>query len=461
MGLNSAEVLQAGVGEVGPGPRRERALVPWVRGLLVLGVLGLLARALLVMVSIGSHDMLTWQSFAAQITQTSIGHLYDTNWLFNHPPLMGLFASLAYSLSQWASVPFPWLFKAPMLGADLATACLLYWSYKQRGPLLAALLFAVFCWNPVSFLISSYHGNTDSLCASLLLLAAVLMDLKLAFWAGLALAGSINVKLVPVLLILPLLACVDGKRQALRFIAGLSLGVIPFLPYLIGHWAGFYAHALAYRSYSGVWGIGLIATKLASTRRLVGSGSQFVALWTEWGTSVVLLWPVLLALLQRLGRARMSARQIAATTMLGFIVLTPGWGVQYLVYPAALLFAVSLNGAVWYSLAAGAYLHVTYMSQLQVGRPYFSDSGFGESALAQFLGGIAWATAARVVVDLLRLRQVHPLPVLFAPGQRSEARAPFEALRAVLGGRGLPRPPLPSAAHRQPPEPAQGASRLD
>jgi hypothetical protein len=433
-------MLQAGDGQTGRGSSGERARVPWVRGLLGLGVLAMLARVLLVITSVGSNDMLTWQSFATQITQTSIGQVYDTDALFNHPPLMGLFASLAYSLSQWAHVPFPWLFKAPMLAADLATACLLYWTYKQRGPLLAAVLFALFCWNPVSFLISSYHGNTDSLCASLLLLAAVLMDLRLAFWAGLALAGSINVKLVPVLLILPLLACVDGKRQALRFIAGLSIGVVPFLPYLIGHWTGFYEHVLAYRSYPGVWGISLIAAKLASTPRLGGTGRKLFALWVHWGTLVVLLWPLSLALLQRLRRAPMSARQIAACTMLGFLVLTPGWGVQYLVYPAALLFAVSLNGAVWFCLAAGAYLHVTYVSLLKGGHPYFSDFGFGESATGQFLGGLAWVMAARVVVDLLRLRQVHALPTLPAPGEQAEPRAPLRALRAVLGRRGGPSP---------------------
>jgi hypothetical protein len=401
--------------------------VSWVGAVLALGVLGLLARVPLVLASIGSNDMPTWEAFASEINQTSIGHLYDTNTLFNHPPLMGLFASTAYSLAQWLGVPFAWLFKAPMLLADFATACLLYWSYRRRGPLVSAAVFALFCCNPVSLLISSYHGNTDSLCASLLLLCAVLMDLRLGFFAGLALAASINVKLVPVLLILPMFACASSKRQAVFFMSGLSLGVIPFLPYLIGHWAGFYEHVLAYRSYPNAWGIGLLAAKLATTPRITRSGTRLVELWMEWGTLVVLLWPALLALSQRVRKAPASARQLAACTMLGFLVVTPGWGVQYLVYPAALLFAVSLNGAVWYSVVAGFYLHVTYLSLRRGGVPFFSDFGYGESATGVFLGGLAWVMAVRILVDLLRLRRAHGLPAL--PARIARGREPWAASR--------------------------------
>lgn len=411
------------------GASSEGAHRLWRWGLLALGVLALGARVPMVLQSIGSNDMLTWQAFAAEINRTSIGHLYDTNTLFNHPPLMGLFAGIAHSLAAWLGLPFAWLFKAPMLLADVATACLLYWAHRRRGPLAAAAVFALFCWNPVSFLISSYHGNTDSLCASLLLLCAVLMDLKLAFWGGLALAASINVKLVPVLLILPMLACVSSMRQATRFVAGLALGVLPFLPYLIGHWAGFYEHVLSYRSYPNVWGIGLLAAKLSTTPRVARSGQKLLELWVQWGTLVVLLWPALLALGQRVRRTPVSARQLAACTMLGFLVITPGWGVQYLVYPAALLFAASLNAGVWYSLAAGAYLHVTYLSLRRPGVPFFSDFSHGETATGVFLGGLAWAIALRTLVDLLRLREVHALP------EATPQSSSFRALRERLARR--------------------------
>jgi hypothetical protein len=455
MGLKLAEIRQTTAGDPTGQVllRHERA---FVRVLLGLGVVALLSRIFLVVQSIGSNDMLTWRAFAVQISKTSIGQVYDTNTLFNHPPLMGLFASLCYSLSSWTHIPFDWLFKAPMLLADLGTACLLYWSYGQRRPLYAAGVFALFCCNPVSFLISSYHGNTDSLCASLLLVAAVLMDLRRTFWAGLALAASINVKLVPVLLILPMLACVADRRQAMRFMAGLSIGVIPFLPYLIGHWTGFYEHVLAYRSYPNVWGIGLIAAKIAGTPRLTRAGLKMVELWLTWGTLCVLLWPAALALFQRFRQKPLSARQLAACTMLGFLVITPGWGVQYMVYPAALVFAVSLNGAVWYSLAAGAYLHVTYVSLLRSGRPFFSDFGYGENATGQFLGGLAWVMAARVLVDLLRLRQVHALPALPARFTSSAEALPgasrLPALRTFFGGSKVAKlsqgaePPPPTAA---------------
>ncbi len=431
--MKSAENRGAGASPpLESGARGERFRALGAKLLLAVGALALCARVPLVLTSIGSNDMPTWQSFGSQIAATSVGHLYDTHPLFNHPPLMGLFASLTYSLSRWTGAPFEWLFKAPMLLADAASACLLYWSWRRRNPLTAALVFAAFCCNPVSFQISSYHGNTDSLCASLLLACALLLDLQLFFAAGLALAASINVKLLPVVLILPMLGCAGGRKSAARFVGGLSLGVIPFLPYLLWHWQGFYEHALAYRSYANSWGIGLIGSKLSTTPHLRKFGVRLAVLWVEWGARVVLLGPALLGLAQHFRRHPVSAREVAAASMLAFVVLTPGWGIQYLVYPAALLFAVSLSGGVWYSLAAGAYAYVTYASLWRGGRPYFSDFSYGENLTGQFIGGIAWVMATRVLYDVLRLGGVHPLPGAGLTQPLSETRVGAR-VRAWLG----------------------------
>jgi Glycosyltransferase family 87 len=391
-----------------PADGRERRRAALIRGLIGVGIAALLLRLVVIRSSIGSNDMLTWESFAKEIVRTSVGTLYDHNPEFNHPPLMGLFASLAYRLSRSVGVPFEWLFKAPMVLADLGAACLIHRSWKPRGELYAAVAFAAFCANPVSILISAYHGNTDSLCASLMLLAAVLMDMRRLFAAGLALAASINVKLVPVLLIVPLLAQAGSWRQALKYLLGLALGVIPFAPYLIWHWIGFYQHALAYRSYPNVWGIGLLGSRLAGTPHVSRLGRNLVQLWLTYGTAVVLAWPLLLAALRRLGWRGFGAREIAACSLVGFLVLTPGWGIQYVVYPVALLFAVSLEGAVWYTLVAGAYAGVSYASVWTGKRPYFSDFGYGETATATLLGSLAWIITARILFELLRLRRRPP-----------------------------------------------------
>lgn len=387
-------------------PERTRIVA---QRLLGLGVLALVARVVVAGVSIGSNDMTTWREFAEQITRTSVGQLYDEHEFFNHPPLMGFLASALYSVSQWSGVSFDHLFKAPMILADLASGVLLYKCYERRGDVRAALVFALFCCSPISILIAAYHGNSDSLCASLVLLAAVLMDARRAFWSGLALAAAINVKLIPVLLIVPLSSCVRDRRAGLTFFAGLSIGVIPFVPYLLEHWDGFSKHVLAYRSSAKNWGITYSLYKLGSVGGVVGKACLGIArFWRAQGYLAVLAWPVVLAVVQRYKRPGWSAQQLALFALLGFLVLTPGWGVQYLVYPVALLFAVSIEHAVLYSLASGLFAFLLYAALWTGDVPFYSNFFVGLPGPALMFGVVAWLVVARALHKLMGSRHQDP-----------------------------------------------------
>jgi hypothetical protein len=383
-----------------------------INALFLVGVAGLMARVFLVGISVGSNDMLTWRSFARKTAEHGIGWMYDSVSLFNHPPLMGLFASAAHRLSEHSeALRFDWLFKAPMVLADLLSATLLWWTWRRRSALVGAAVFALFCWNPASILISAYHGNSDALCASLMLAAAVLMDSGLPFGAGLALAASINVKLLPVFLIVPLLACARGPRGALRCAIGLMLGVIPFLPFLLWHWEGFYEHVLAYRSYPKIWGITHLALHVREVPGLLSFGTWLFEFWRHHGTAFVLLGPCVLAALKVSGRQTWSAREMLAASVLYFVVITPGWGVQYAVYPVPLLFAAYRAGAIGYGLIAGVYAACIYAVLWTGTVPLFSEFTRGDDRLGRAVGCVAWLVAARVCYQLLR-RQPEPPPEL-------------------------------------------------
>ncbi|HWO08563.1 MAG TPA: glycosyltransferase 87 family protein [Polyangiaceae bacterium] len=380
------------------------------QALLALAALAFMARAFVIVMSVGSNDMTTWLGFAEKISETSVGQLYDEHKMFNHPPLMGLFASAAYDLSRVIGVRFEWLFKAPLLLADVACAWLLFLNWQSRGIRRAAAVVALFAWNPASILIGAYHGNTDALCVSFMLLSAILMDRALAFWSGLALAAAINVKLIPVLLIVPLWVCVRDRQGALRFLAGLSIGALPFLPYMIGHWHGFYQHVLSYRSNPRLWGIPFILAQLQDVEHVGTAALALAKFWAKKGTLALLCWPVLLAWWRRKRQPDFGARELGACTLLGFMVLTPGWGVQYLVYPVPLLFAVNVELALWYSTLAGLNAFALYASLWTGGVPWYSDFFRGEPFGPLAFGCLVWAVAARLAFALLRRRQ--PAPAL-------------------------------------------------
>jgi hypothetical protein len=380
-----------------PWPQLEKSLV---LALLAFGGLALLARVFVVTSSIGSNDMQTWTGFASRIYRRGVGELYDHVPLFNHPPLMGHFSSAAYALTKWTGIPFAWLFKTPMVLADLGAALLLYRGWRERGPIIAALVFAAYCANPVSILISAYHGNTDSLCASLILLSAVLMDRGRAFGAGLALAASINVKLIPVILIAPIGACVRDRKQALAYLGGLAIGALPFVPYLIWHWQGFYEHALAYRSRPKVWGITFLSARLATAPHVGEVGTAITDFWVKRGSLAVLGWPLLVAALRRLRGPRFSAREVATATVLGFLAFAPGFGIQYLVYPVALLFSVGLAPGLWYSAFAGLHAVVMYVTLWTGTRPFFSDF-LGNQGTGRQMAVLSWLISVRLLFEVV------------------------------------------------------------
>ena len=60
--------------------------------------------------------------------------------------------------------------------------------------------------------------------------------------------------------------------------------------------------------------------------------------------------------------ARWNAYQLGAIGCALFLVLTPGFGVQYLIYVCPLLFAVSLGWAIGYATLAGVFAGLVYYS---------------------------------------------------------------------------------------------------
>ena len=182
------------------------------------------------------------------------------------------------------------------------------------------------------------------------------------FWGGLALAAAINVKLIPILFILPLLGTYHEWRRAWRFFVGLSIGVIPFIPVLIGEGRKFYYHAIAYGSAATYWGINFFLIESLSDPHLkrvvniIGSEYYVKGRW-------LIIAAVLLMTLRARRTKRFNCYTLGAGTGALFMILTPGFGIQYLLLMLPLLYAVGRPlPATIYSLLTGAFLFFAYLA---------------------------------------------------------------------------------------------------
>jgi hypothetical protein len=383
---------------------------------VAVGLLGFWARVAVARGSVGSNDMRTWTEFARLINTHGLGHVYDTEEGFNHPPLMGLMAAALAKASVATGIRPDLLFKAPSLVADALSAGLVYAAWRRHSVRLGVIAFALFCWSPPSILVTAYHGNTDSICAAFALLAAVLVDSERPMSGGLALGASVNVKLIPVILIPLLLSSAGAPKKALRFLAGLSAGAIPFLPVLLWHWKGYYQHALVYRSNFGHWGITGILTQLTAVPRIVDVANPLDAYWVRTGARYIVLVSCVFAVINLVTR-RWSAKELTACGFGSFLALTPGWGVQYLAYLTPALFAVNIGYGVAYSVVAGAYAFLLYFANWTGERPLLSVFPANDPVGVQSVGYCAWVVVIFAVIHLAKNARG-------SRGVRSDDRAP-------------------------------------
>jgi hypothetical protein len=354
--------------------------------------------------SLGSNDIFTWEIFGRWIAQRGLFDLYAYNTTFNHPPLPGYYSAAAIALADWLHVPFPIVFKLPIVCRDAIVAFLLFKLWRRRrDDLTGWTAAAMYAWALTPILVSSYHGNTDSVAAAAWLLSVYLATEHGAdFAAGLALAAAINVKLIPILGIPAALACYRSRKSVMRFCNGLALGLLPFLPVVVVVGAAFYRNAIVYSSNFDAWGLPGIAILLARSPGVFGQvGSALAALCISLGKPLIIL-AVLASVAWSRWKSAIDPYALAALAPALFLALTPGFGVQYTQYLCPLLYAASIRDGTVYATLSGLFIGLVYIMFWTGTFPWRSFHSSGFPMPSPILGLIAWVALLVIIRRLWR-----------------------------------------------------------
>jgi len=375
-----------------------------LRTLWVLIGTALVARLTIVALSIGSNDIVYWKTFADSIRKVGILQTYRDIGIFNHPPLAGYWAAAMGWLSASVGIPFPPLFKIAPFVADLATAWLLWRCTRPRGPVVALALAAAFLWSPIAILVSCFHANTDPILAGLLLLAALAADAERPLTAGLVLAAALNVKIVAVFAAPVILLRPATWRDRFRTCAAASVAIVPFLPVLLGAGKAFLHNGVAYNSNPDEWGIIYMLRHLGDVHNIGPFFLHAMGLYQLIGRWPILLAAVAIGIVARGGRR--SATEATTLVLAAFLVLAPGFGLQYTAWVLPLLFFVApLRTAIAYSLAGGAFLALTYIHFWQGKLPAMSWFTTVYPPGAAIFGFVAWLILAGYLARSLWTRK--------------------------------------------------------
>jgi len=371
-----------------------------------LAVAGLLVRILLALVSEGSNDVGIWNLWATLLEQRSLTDMYSSVEGFNHPPLIALWSLAALRLARETGLRFAILLKVPSLIAEGCASYLLWRIWRSVGSLTAAAAVAAFAWNLDSILVSGFHGNTDPICAMLCLASAIFIQRQAFFVGGLSLAAALNVKLIPLLLIIPLLLQSRTRRQALAFLAALALGGVPFLPFLVSAGEGFYRHAIAYNSIPDNWGIGFFLNSSEQNPRFAAAAARIAPIYHTYTRYLIMGACAILGAWGR--RCRWSAYRISFLCLATFLILTPGFGVQYTVYVVPLLFAINVRRALAYSFASGFFIFSVYVNFGMRGFPWRSEFSANFPLPTSLFGLVAWMVLIAIVARELASEESCP-----------------------------------------------------
>jgi uncharacterized membrane protein len=334
----------------------------WRTALALAGVAAL-GRLIPAVLAYGTSDVMTWELLGRLLLT---GENFYATELHNWPALWIYFCSAAVLVHDATGLPFFTLIKLPAIAADTAMTLLIYRiSLVQKQP--ATLLALAYALNPVSILISGYHGQFDSLMLAPTLLAVFLFGRGARSISALALGLGIWFKPVPLLLLPVLLPRLRTWRERVMFallaVAPATLGT---LPYLITWPEDVAANFLGYSSWFGQWGFpviwmigefvinGTVPWWLPDPEH-ISAPLHAIYLASRW-----LLLAALAGTWWAIYRHRMELLRAISTVFAVFYVVTGGFGVQYLLW--IIPFATARRDRwLWpFTIAATALLIVAY-----------------------------------------------------------------------------------------------------
>jgi len=277
----------------------------------------------------GTNDVRYWETFTKTRAEAGGMELYYRVHIFNHPPFMIHWLEFLDLLKVLTGLSFPFLLRMPAILADFGSVILVG---RLLGPRLRQATvrraWYLLAAAPPSFLISGFHGNTDSMMVFFVLLCIWLLVERYPAWlAGLAWGMSMNIKVVPILLAPVLFLWLPGwKKKPLFFLAAGGFWLFASLPFIARDPFFILYRFFTYGSGYGHWGLSRLTAWMPGEYRWVDW------LFEDWGKYVMFGFIGLVAVVMNRRPAKPALFDQCGVAFLLFLVLTPGFGVQYLAW---------------------------------------------------------------------------------------------------------------------------------
>lgn len=328
---------------------RTRRRPPTNSVLVAVAVLAIGVRLLLAAAFHGNYDEDSFEIVAGIMRRG--GNVYAETSRYNYSPLWAHILLVLSYASDLTSVPFHFGVRAFGTAVDVADAVVVGLIGKRIGGWKPSTGFALYLINPITLLLTGYHGQFENL-AVLPLLICLWLYLRSSGvpskgWIWVLGTFALVVKHVMVFGVWTVFVYVFGWKRAI--IASLAAGatvLLFFLPYLPAGRGGIMQNVLLYASVPHYFGLGLF------TPGNLGMGIFLLAMAA---------WPMIAKRYLPLERAL----QGSSVALVGLI---PGFGIQYLLIPVPFATPLASFEFMSYSFSAATFLLLN-PANLNVGDP--------------------------------------------------------------------------------------------
>jgi len=318
--------------------------------------------------------------------------------LHGHDPLTSLpkyqwnflpFSAYLFAAEAKTGVSWEYASKFLPVACDVATIALIGQLVRSAAHRRnAQLLYAL---SPLAIMISAWHGQLEPISIALGLSALLLARRQQVLAAGLVAGFAIASKSWPVLFLPGVLLYVPWRRwwQVVLGAGVVLVGWLLIIPLALhDSLKNAVKIILSYRSFSGSWGWSGVLRYAHLTG--FGYGGHNVNTVQRIGTILTVL-AVVAVIAVFWARLRRPPEDITVAILLGFLIATAGGAPQYLLWPAALLYALRRPAGYIYLLLASAWVTLFYFYAFDAG---LSMKGWPGVALEALSIGIMIAALA-------------------------------------------------------------------
>ena len=329
----------------------------WLKYVVRAAAAAFAVKIYLALTTYGTNDVLSWELFLTTSRLYGGMGLYYRVEQFNHPPFVIHLLSCLGFLRDLTHIPFPFWLRLPAILADVA-ALILVWRILTIADLpnrdSRAVFLMALC--PTSIMTSGFHGNTDALMISLILLTVYLIESNAPVWvAGIAMGLAINVKATPVICLPSILLYLsNNQRRAVFFAVAATTFLVTSYPYVLEDPLFIIVRVFGYSSISGQWGLSRIFTLLLP---------DFVPSASLLGINlpkIALVATIMAGSLWMNRRFRPSLFVQLGFIMFIFMSLAPGFGIQYLAWLVPWVVGLNATATIMYYSVSGLFQFLVY-----------------------------------------------------------------------------------------------------